>query len=62
MKKARESVEWSYGTVKNMYAMASKKSQFMLEKSEPENVMAQIRVMHLLANCRVCLHGSNVVG
>jgi hypothetical protein len=44
-----------------MFAMASKKSQFILEKSEPENVMSQICVMHLLANCHVCLHGSNAI-
>lgn len=59
MKKARETIEWSYGLITELWNLAATKWRFKLE-TDPQVVMEQVRVMHLLTNCRTCLHGSNV--
>jgi hypothetical protein len=59
MKKVRESIEWEYGSNTVLWKLASNKHRFKLE-TDPQVVMAQVRVMQLLTNCYTCLHGSNI--
>jgi hypothetical protein len=59
MMKVRETIEWSYGLITVLWNLAANKQRFKLE-TDPQVVMEQVRVMHLLTNCRTCLHGSNV--
>jgi hypothetical protein len=59
MKKAREAIEWSYGLLTNLWHLSENREAFKLE-TDPNAVMAQIRVMHLLTNCYTCMHGNQV--
>ena len=59
LNRVRTSIEWSYGLVTRKWHLATEPDRFKLE-TDPEVVMEQVRVLHLLTNCHVCLHGSNV--
>ena len=60
MKKARISIEWSFGLVKNRFSLADESEHHFKLENDPDHVLAQVRVMHLLSNCSVCLHGCNI--
>ena len=62
MKPARESIEWSYAKAEQLWPLLNKKQAFKLGEN-PERVMAEIRVMHFLTNCKVCTYeGSTMTG
>jgi hypothetical protein len=61
MKKVRESIEWSFGSVKSHWKMSERWDLFQIDR-EPTMVYSQIRVMHLLQNCYTCLRGNAISG
>jgi hypothetical protein len=61
MKKVRESVEWSYSQVGQLWELSQRSDHFQLDR-DYMSVLAQLRVMHLLTNCYTCLHGNQISG
>jgi hypothetical protein len=62
MKSVREMVEWSYAKAEQNWPMLNRKETYKLEQ-EPDRVWAEIRVMYLLTNFKVCeLEGSTMTG
>jgi hypothetical protein len=62
MKSVREMVEWSYAKAEQNWPLLNRKDGKKLEV-EPALVWAEIRVMYLLTNFRVCeLEGSTMTG
>jgi hypothetical protein len=62
MKSVREMVEWSYAKAEQNWPMLNRKETYKLE-DDPDRVWAEIRVMYLLANFKVCeLEGSTMTG
>jgi hypothetical protein len=59
MKKVRETVEWMFGGIVQLFRQANNKSLRKLG-DDPQLACAEIRLMHLLANCKCCLGGNNV--
>jgi hypothetical protein len=53
MKSVREMVEWSYAKAEQNWPMLNRKEGFKLEQ-DPDRVWAEIRVMYLLTNFKVC--------
>jgi hypothetical protein len=62
MKSVRECIEWSFAKAEQNWPMLNRKESKKLEK-DPELVWAEIRVMYLLTNFKVCeLEGSTMTG
>ena len=62
MKSVREMVEWSYAKAEQNWPMLNRKNGYKLEQ-DPDRVWAEIRVMYLLTNFKVCeLEGSTMTG
>lgn len=59
MKRIRESIEWEYGMVSNLFRYSTNYRNFKL--GLPNNVvMEEARFFHLICNCYVCFNGSQV--
>ena len=62
MKSVHEMVEWSYAKAEQSWPMLNRKDGYKLEQ-DPDQVWAEIRVMYLLRNFKVCeLEGSTMTG
>jgi hypothetical protein len=62
MKSAREMIEWSYAKAEQNWPMLNRKDFYKLDM-DPDRVWAEIRVMYLLTNFKVCeLEGSTMTG
>lgn len=62
MKSARQCIELSYAKVEQNWPMINRKDSFKVDQ-DAERVWAEIRVMYLLTNFRVCqLEGSTMSG
>jgi hypothetical protein len=63
MKSVREMIEWSYDAkAEQNWPMLNRKDTYMLEQN-PDRVWAEIRMMYLLTNFKVCeLEGSTMTG
>ena len=62
MKSVREMIEWSYAKAEQNWPMLNRKDTYKLEQ-DPDRVWAEIRVMYLLTNFKVCeLEGSTMTG
>jgi hypothetical protein len=62
MKSVREMIEWSYAKAEQNWPMLNRKDSFKVDENA-ERVWAEIRVMYLLTNFRVCeLEGSTMTG
>jgi DDE superfamily endonuclease len=61
MKKVRESIEWSFDQVDQLWLLAGTYKHRKLEV-DPRTLLAEIRVMHLLTNCVTCLRGNQISG
>ena len=62
MKAVREMVEWSYAKAEQYWPMSNRKDGYKLEQ-DPERVWAEVPVMYLLTNFKVCeLEGSRITG
>jgi hypothetical protein len=62
MKSVHEMIEWSYAKAEQNWSMLNRKDTYKLEQ-DPDRVWAEIRVMYLLTNFKVCeLEGSTMTG
>jgi hypothetical protein len=62
MKSVREMIEWSYAKAEQNWPMLNRKETYKVEQ-DPDRVWAEIRVMYLLTNFKVCeLEGSTMTG
>jgi hypothetical protein len=62
MKSARESIEWAFAKADQSWPLLNRKDSKKLEV-DSQIVWAEIRVMYLLTNFRVCeLQGSTMTG
>lgn len=56
IKKVRETIEWNYGEIYDLFQLTSDKRNFKFGKRNPY-ACQQLRVCHLLTNIYVCLNG-----
>jgi hypothetical protein len=62
MKSVREMIEWSYAKAEQNWPLLNRKDSFKVDDNA-ERVWAEIRVMYLLTNFKVCeLEGSTMTG
>jgi len=61
IKKARESIEWSYASVSTLFRICSYPHHNRLAKKNPYAI-EQLRAAHLLCNIYVCLNGDKSCG
>jgi hypothetical protein len=62
MKSVHEMIEWSYAKAEQNWLMLNRKDTYKLEQ-DPDRVWADIRMMYLLTNFKVCeLEGSTMTG
>jgi hypothetical protein len=61
IKKCRESIEWSYGDVSNMFKICDHQKHNKLAKKVPYAI-EQLRVAHLMTNIYTCLNGDKASG
>ena len=62
MKSVREAIEWSYARAESLFPLLCQKQHAKLEV-DSGRVFAEVRVMHLLTNFRVCTgEGSTMTG
>jgi hypothetical protein len=61
MKRCRESVEWSYADVQNIFQICANPNNYKLGKRLPY-AQEQLRICHLLSNIYTCLNGSKTCG
>ena len=62
MKSVRECIEWAFAKAQQYWPLLNRKDSKKLEQN-PDRVWAEIRVMYLLTNFKVCeLEGSTMTG
>ena len=61
LKACRQSIEWSYGDISQLFAICDDPNSYMLAKRNPYAI-EQLRVCHLLVNIHNCLNGGKASG